>query len=48
LVAYPTADRVQIPLDNGGIHDSQATQDALAMPESKRLGLHFLPPCSPQ
>jgi transposase len=47
LEAYPHAKRIHLILDNCSIHDSQATQDALAKPEFRRLRLHFLPPYSP-
>jgi len=48
LEAYPTAKRIHLILDNCGIHDSQATQKALATAEFSRLRLRFLPPYSPQ
>lgn len=47
LDAYPTATRIHIILDNCSIHDSQATNEALATPEFQRLKLRFLPPYSP-
>lgn len=47
LVAYPAATRIHLILDNCNIHDSDATQEALATPEFRRLKLHFLPPYSP-
>lgn len=45
--AYPAAKRIHVILDNCGIHDSHATQRALATPDFQRLKLHFLPPYSP-
>ena len=47
LEAYPTPRRIHVILDNCGIHDSQATQEALATPDLQQVTLHFLPPYSP-
>jgi len=47
LDTYPTAKRIHVILDNCSIHDSQATNEALATPEFERLRLRFLPPYSP-
>lgn len=47
LEAYPHAQRIHLILDNCGIHNSTATEAALASPEFERLRRHFLPPYSP-
>jgi transposase len=47
LAAYPQAKRIHLILDNGSLHDSRATQDALSQPEFRRVQLHFLPPYCP-
>jgi transposase len=45
--AYPQAEKIQVLLDNGAAHDSQATRKALQTEKLQPIVLHFLPPYCP-